>query len=175
VVPERADLVQNSVQSVSGSSLSLCSEDGMAMTGFTRDGHCTEQNDDKGSHHICIDLSSTSQNFCQQTKQDNWCDEKGTCAHCSGGSCQEGDGKCPRKHWCVCQWAFAAYVHKLGCDNIETVVCDATNKVAIDSYKKMLAKDPHAKADGAPMIEALACLEKRCNLGSGGAATGSSA
>merc|ERR1719454_797065 len=126
VVPEETELVQNGAQSVSGGALGLCSEDGDAMTGFTRDGHCTEENDDQGSHHICINLGTTSPNFCQQTGQPNWCNEKGTCAQCSGDSCQEGSNKCPRKHWCVCQWAFAAYVHKEGCDKIQDVKCDAT-------------------------------------------------
>jgi len=151
-------------QNVHGSALKLCSEDGMAMTGFTRTGTCTEKDDDQGSHHICIDISSMKENFCQQTEQPDWCDQKGTCAECSGDSCKEGSGKCPRKHWCVCQWAFAAYVKKQGCHNIEDVMCSATNKVAYDRYKKELAKDPLATADNAPISGALACLKQKCGL-----------
>ena len=36
--------------------LKTCSSDGMARTGFMRDGHCTEIYDDRGSHHICIGM-----------------------------------------------------------------------------------------------------------------------
>merc|ERR1711907_238739 len=66
------------------------------MTGLTRNGKCEERDDDAGSHHICIDLTSTSTNFCQATGQPNWCAQE--------GMCMGGKGKCPRKNWCVCQW-----------------------------------------------------------------------
>ena len=90
----------------------------MALTGFTRTGHCVEKKDDEGSHHICIDLSSeslggkvsfslfcafrlqtidlipsltrTTQNFCEVTGQDDWCDSK---MKCNDGSKE----KCPGK------------------------------------------------------------------------------
>ena len=90
----------------------------MALTGFTRTGHCVEKKDDEGSHHICIDLSSESlggkvsfslfcafrlqtidlipsltratQNFCEVTGQDDWCDSK---MKCNDGSKE----KCPGK------------------------------------------------------------------------------
>lgn len=52
-------------ENVNGGALAKCSGPGMALTGFTRSGSCVDQNDDAGSHHICIDLSSTSGgNFC---------------------------------------------------------------------------------------------------------------
>merc|ERR1719491_2437663 len=72
---------------VYGKSLESCSENGMALTGFTRSGSCVELDEDVGSHHICLDMSSldgmhpddqttdptTSQDFCQVTGQPDWC------------------------------------------------------------------------------------------------------
>lgn len=136
---------------VYGKPLSKCSQTGMALTGFTRTGHCVEKKDDEGSHHICIDLSSESlngKNFCEVTKQDDWCDSK---MECDDGS----DKKCPVEHWCVCQWAFEGYLDKAGgCDSIQEIDCDATNNEAILAYQ----------ADEEEHGEALACLKKRCNL-----------
>jgi len=79
-------------KNVNGSPLASCSEPGEATTGFMRDGHCTEVQDDSGSHHICIKME---QDFCDVTGQGNWCS---TLKDPSTGN---GIG-----HWCVCQWAF---------------------------------------------------------------------
>jgi uncharacterized protein (DUF2237 family) len=57
---------------VSGGELQKCSGPGMALTGFTRTGHCADRDDDAGSHHVCIDMSSltgSGGNFCQVTGQ----------------------------------------------------------------------------------------------------------
>merc|ERR1711865_594514 len=60
---------------VYGDKLVTCSTNGMAMTGFTRDGFCTDLDDDAGSHHICITMwpngagHSGDVNFCEQTGQ----------------------------------------------------------------------------------------------------------
>merc|ERR1719213_982360 len=143
---------------VNGGSLARCSGTGMALTGFTRNGHCVDENDDEGSHHICIDMASnTGGNFCTVTGQPNWC---GSSMQCDGTS-----GLCPVKHWCVCQWAFASYLQRAGgCDKIQKVVCSATNMVALNSYRAQ-ASDPSIKA-------ALECLEQRClNSPPGGNAT----
>ena len=143
-------------KNVQGAPLQLCSHSGMAMTGFTRSGKCEDQNDDQGSHHICIDLKSVNglngekKNFCQVTGQPNWCDTK--------GSCYNSFGTCPRKNWCVCQWAFAAYLENAGgCDKIQKIVCEATNMEAFKSYVKVASKSPR-------IASALACLKQRCNL-----------
>lgn len=45
---------------VYGEELQSCSSSGQALTGYLRNGSCTALVDDGGSHHICIDLSSTS-------------------------------------------------------------------------------------------------------------------
>ena len=143
-------------KNVQGGPLQICSQKGMAMTGFTRNGKCVEQKDDEGSHHICIDLKSVSgqanqsENFCEVTGQPNWCDEK--------GGCFQSSGKCPRKNWCVCQWAFAAYLQKAGgCDKIQNIVCEATNMEAFKAYVEQGKTSPH-------IAKALACLKQRCNL-----------
>ncbi len=53
---------------VHGSALQKCSQHGMALTGFSRTGECYAHDDDQGSHHVCIDLSSTTGgNFCAVT------------------------------------------------------------------------------------------------------------
>ena len=121
----------------------------MAMTGFTRTGYCVESDDDAGSHHICIDMTSTKGgNFCEVTGQPNWCSSSMPC---------QGDlkQKCPVHNWCVCQWAFAAYIKKAGgCKNIQDIVCESINIEALIAYRK----DPKRNH------EALACLEEKCKL-----------
>ena len=47
---------------VYGYPLEDCSASGMALTGFTRQGSCTEHNVDAGSHHVCIDISKVEVN-----------------------------------------------------------------------------------------------------------------
>merc|ERR1719327_1757740 len=73
---------------VNGGPLQKCSGKGMALTGFTRNGQCIDQNDDAGSHHICIDMASnTGGNFCQVTGQPNWCSSTMACDGDSAGRC----------------------------------------------------------------------------------------
>merc|ERR1711907_516258 len=137
---------------VNGTTLQPCSGPGMALTGFTRSGHCGAHNDDAGSHHVCIDMSSnTGGNFCAVTGQPDWCS--------SSMGCHEGGGSCQVKHWCVCEWAFARYLQRAGgCDKIQRIACEATNKVAVDHYRMRASASPEIQ-------QALDCLEKRCNIG----------
>jgi uncharacterized protein (DUF2237 family) len=83
---------------VYGEALKDCSSAGMALTGFTREGRCVDNYHDSGSHHVCIDLSSTTGgNFCAVTNQDDWCS--------SFMFCHEDKSKvCQVKNWCVCEW-----------------------------------------------------------------------
>eukprot|EP00930_Biecheleria_cincta_P050459 TRINITY_DN35629_c0_g1_i1.p1 TRINITY_DN35629_c0_g1~~TRINITY_DN35629_c0_g1_i1.p1 ORF type:complete len:181 (-),score=26.43 TRINITY_DN35629_c0_g1_i1:224-766(-) len=131
---------------VLGTALKTCSSDGEALTGFTRDGFCREAgDDDAGSHHVCIKMKS---DFCTVTGQDNWCAEN---MECMGKS-----GECPIVHWCVCQWAFAAYITKAGgCDSIVDLKCEAVNMAAFKAYEK--SSDQEHKT-------ALACIKKKCNI-----------
>ena len=134
-----------SALNVYGDELALCSKPGMAMTGFTRDGHCTDLDDDAGSHHICIQMWPSKVNFCNQTGQPDWCEEEMPCH-------EDASKTCPIKNWCVCQWAFEAYVQKVGCDAVVDLQCEAVNKVALDAYEE----DKEAHKD------ALECLRKKC-------------
>ena len=134
-----------SALNVYGDELALCSKPGMAMTGFTRDGHCTDLDDDAGSHHICIQMWPGKVNFCNQTGQPDWCEEEMPCH-------EDASKTCPIKNWCVCQWAFEAYVQKVGCDAVVDLQCEAVNKVALDAYEE----------DTEAHKEALACLRKKC-------------
>ena len=122
----------------------------MALTGFTRNGHCVDRNDDAGSHHVCIDMASNKGgNFCTVTGQPNWC---GSEMSCDG----EPYKQCPVEHWCVCQWAFASYLQRAGgCEKIQNIVCEATNMVALNAYREQASSDAHIKT-------ALECIESRC-------------
>jgi len=134
------------VLNVLGGNLSTCSKPGMALTGFTRDGHCQDQgDDDAGSHHICIQMRP---DFCTVTGQPDWCS---TSKPCMGEA-----GSCPIGNWCVCQWAFASYLSQAGgCDSIVELVCDATNMAAYRAYSS--SNDPTHK-------EALACIRSKCGI-----------
>jgi len=134
-------------ENVMGTSLDSCSTAGMAMTGFTRNGHCIDAgDDDQGSHHICIQMRP---DFCTVTGQPNWCGVEMTCMG-------DSTNKCHIKHWCLCQWAFARYLSKAGgCEKAVDLVCSATNMAAVRAYTN--STDPEHKA-------ALACLKTKCNL-----------
>ncbi len=138
-----------SYKNVYGKKLQPCSTGGMALTGFTRTGYCVDSNDDEGSHHICIDMTSTTGgNFCDVTGQSDWCSSS---MPCQGNTNQ----KCPVHNWCVCQWAFAAYIKKAGgCNKIQDIVCESINMEALLAYRK----NPRKNHD------ALKCLEDKCRL-----------
>ena len=141
------DTQSKGYMNVYGAPLKKCSGRGMALTGFTREGTCTDRFDDRGSHHVCIEMDSVGGgNFCTVTGQSNWCEE--------WMQCDGGKGLCPVKHWCVCEWAFKSYIEAAGgCDSIKSIDCEATNQWTYTHYKESGAS------------EALACLEKRCGLG----------
>ena len=138
---------------VNGGALQKCSGNGMALTGFTRNGQCIDRIDDQGSHHICIDMKSTTAgNFCTVTGQPDWCS--------SSMQCDGGGGTCPVEHWCVCQWAFASYVERAGgCDAIQDIVCEATNLEAINAYRVQAPSSPS-------IATALQCIEQHCGIAS---------
>ena len=146
--------VMGSYQNVYGQPLQPCSTDGMALTGFTRTGYCVEQSDDTGSHHICINLSSTNGgNFCDVTGQSDWCSSEMPCVDNPNDNCLVQD-------WCVCQWAFASYLQNAGgCDQIQDIQCDAINLEAVIAYQAT-ARQQEKYAD------ALQCLVERCGLDS---------
>ena len=139
-------------KNVYGSNLRPCSQDGTALTGFTRNGKCVNKIEDQGSHHVCIDISSTSGgNFCTVTGQPNWCEEKKPCHN-------NRDKTCPIKQWCVCEWAFASYIEHAGrCDKIAEVDCHATNHNVLKHYYDKQNKNKKIQ-------KALACLKSKCNL-----------
>ncbi|KAL7537639.1 hypothetical protein ACHAXR_012010 [Thalassiosira sp. AJA248-18] len=139
-------------QNVKGESLQPCSQDGSALTGYTRSGYCVDQNDDAGSHHICINLdsiASSGQNFCEVTGQSDWCSSTNMPCH------EDQNQSCAIENWCVCQWAFASYIEKAGgCDAIQDIKCDSINTKAMEAYQ----------SDYSQYGEALACLYERCLL-----------
>ena len=95
-------------------------------------------------------------NFCQVTGQPNWCSSSMPCHHDPNQSSSRTTlgTKCPVANWCVCQWAFASYIHNAGgCDYIQEIKCEAINLSAYRAYGKMER-----------YREALECLNKRCCL-----------
>ena len=142
-----------SYQNILGSTLQSCSYDGTALTGYTRNGYCIDQDDDAGSHHICINLASIAsngQNFCSVTGQSDWCSSTDMPCHEDSN-----DSICAIENWCVCQWAFASYIAKAGgCDAIQEIQCDAINMKALEAYKSNSDK----------YGEALSCLYERCGV-----------
>ena len=138
---------QNKMKNVYGNQLESCSSPGMAITGYTRSGSCTDNAGDTGSHHICvknIDGGDSGENFCQITNQKDWCSEKGTCHG-------NPSNKCDRKKWCVCEWAFDSFVNEKGCDAFD-IDCDATNELVLKHYEE------HDKKD------ALKCIQQKCKI-----------
>merc|ERR1719231_61445 len=112
-----------------------------------------EEDDDNGSHHICIDLTTVKGDgdFCTVTGQPDWCKEQ--------GECMGSGGDCPRKDWCVCQWAFTGYINVAGgCDKVQDLVCESTNMAALKAY----TKEKDGEADGGKIADALACLKQKC-------------
>ena len=140
-----------------GDELQTCSQDGMALTGFTRTGKCVTKNDDKGSHHICIDISSANGgNFCDVTGQSDWCSQESQCS-------EDSDTYCPIQNWCVCQWAFASYIENAGgCSKIQDIVCESINMEAYKAYKKKMTSSRIQEDSKVKIQNAIDCLESRC-------------
>lgn len=138
-------------KNVYGQPLQSCSSDGMALTGFTRTGHCVDRNDDIGSHHICIDMTSTTGgNFCTVTRQPDWCNSYMPCH-------ENRNEACPVQDWCVCQWAFASYIQEAGgCNSIQDIVCDAINIQAMVAYEEESADRKFQ--------EAYDCIRAKCGI-----------
>ena len=118
--------------SVRGGPLRRCSEPGVPTTGYARDGKCSTNQGDAGSHHVCLKRIGNEiegQNFCSLTGQPNWCATK--------------------EDWCVCEWAFEKAVARAGCDSFD-IKCDATNQLALDHYER----------EG--MTRAAECIRRQC-------------
>jgi uncharacterized protein (DUF2237 family) len=135
------------LMNVYGKELKPCSANGMAVTGFVRDGFCSEHNKDSGSHHIClkdIQNESDAKNFCNITNQPDWCRVSSVCHG-------DSDKLCDKKNWCICEWAFDSFVKEKGCDTFN-IDCNATNKLSMEHYKR--SSTNHASN----------CIKKQCNL-----------
>ena len=121
---------------VLGTALQPCSGDQERITGFDRSGMCKSHSSDAGSHHVCLDASKRvgGRNLCDHTGQSDWCKDVG--------------------NWCACEWAFAKLVAKVGCDAVPDVQCDATNRAALEHYKR--------RKDEPEVSAALECLASLC-------------
>jgi len=146
---------------VYGKELQPCSGSGMALTGYTRSGSCVEYQDDSGSHHICIDLSSTTGgNFCEVTGQSDWCSSYLACDTYNDDG--NDDSQCPVEDWCVCQWAFASYIENAGgCDYIQELKCEAINMEAFKAYTSLAGSSSDYNKK---YTNALDCIVSRCGI-----------
>lgn len=137
---------------VYGEELESCSSSGMALTGWTRNGDCVDYDEDSGSHHICVNLSSTTGgNFCEVTGQTDWCSSTNMQCHDKNSSAET---ECPVQNWCICQWAFAEYIRNAGgCNKIQSLVCKSINMRALQAYMNTPGFE-----------DALACLAEQCGL-----------
>ena len=153
-----------SYTNVFGDQLQPCCSEGMALTGYTRTGYCVDEDDDSGSHHICIDLSSTNteENFCEVTGQNDWCSSMMPCDDGKGYQTNDGEGddddQCQVQNWCVCQWAFANYIQTAGgCNYVQDIVCESINQQALIAYKSKMNK-------ASKYQDALECIVDRCGI-----------
>jgi len=146
-------------KNVYGRNLETCSSPGMALTGWTRDGHCVNEAGDAGSHHICLDFNSTTNdNFCTVTGQPDWCSSFMPCH-------DKQDKQCSIRYWCVCQWAYASYVRKAGaCENVKDIKCDATNMRVLTAYEEQVHQDKLRGLKDTYYGDALQCLKRNCGL-----------
>lgn len=147
-----------------GRPLEECSEQGMAITGYTRTGYCNLHQGDSGSHNVCIDISDVAngENFCSITGQSDWCSTPDQCDSIPGRS------DCPRENWCICQWAFASLISARGCDAVsrESINCEATSGQTIMAYRDQIAM---GNLNGGRITDnsaatALACIKSLCDL-----------
>lgn len=141
-------MLMDEMKNVMGEDLESCSGEGMALTGFTRDGHCSHHSQDEGSHHICVrninGKFDGDQTFCELTNQSNWCATQDTCH-------DDINRSCDRDNWCVCEWAFDEFVKQRGCDAFE-IDCSATNRLAIKHY------------EDSGKSHALDCIKRQCMI-----------
>ena len=131
-----------------GHPLKPCSRPNDALTGYSREGTCNAASNDHGRHHVCLKLQE-SPDFCAATGQPDWC---ATPHECHGDATRS----CPIRNWCVCEWAFASYVDAVGCDQVGTVDCAATNAAVLAHYRR--------RTDDPKVAKALRCLQHRCAL-----------
>jgi uncharacterized protein (DUF2237 family) len=139
---------------VYGLPLESCSKTGMAKTGFMREAICAHYGSDTGSHNICIDIAKLEPNFCEVTKQTDWCHSKMFCM-------DEPTKLCPVQDWCVCEWAFARYLAEAGgCDKIGSyIICEATSIMTIQDYEGRIQMENDEQA-----MHALECIKKKCAI-----------
>lgn len=133
-------------KNVYGEALQPCSKEGSARTGYGRDGKCRSWRGDEGRHNVCVEME---QDFCDVTKQGDWCTSR--------MECQGGEGECEVKEWCACEWATASYVEKAGCSSLN-IICDATNAKALYHYEARSAEGNERAR------KALSCLKEQCQV-----------
>lgn len=83
-----------------------------------------------GSHHICIKMwpngVGKGPNFCEQTGQSDWCQERKPCH-------EDESQECGIQNWCISRGAWAKYVEKVGCDDAVDLHCDSVNQKALEA------------------------------------------
>jgi len=95
-------------------------------------------------------------NFFTLTGQPNKMEQNVPCA-------DDPNKECPIEHWCVSEQAFSAFLDQAGgCRKIGTVLCEATNLHALETYAQDLANGGQGADER--MKAALECLQDKCWL-----------
>jgi len=149
---------------VLGTPLLPCSRPGMALTGYTRDGKCTDHKDDTGSHHVCLKMHEAPEDLCKLTKQSDWCSQLQPCQSAPAT-------RCPIQNWCICQWAFDHALTRLQQESKTTddackalpIDCHATNREALKAYDhySQTAPDPSSRVKAR---NAASCIRRQCGI-----------
>merc|ERR1711924_24715 len=99
------------------------------------------------THRVCAKLKSGSskvmwggQNFWQLTGQPDWSSNVGTAAANPGGD------------WCICMWATASLIQKVGCANVH-IDCSATDVTYVMGKYRDGSQDLSAAKE---------CLTQKC-------------
>ncbi|KAH8097604.1 DUF2237-containing protein [Aureococcus anophagefferens] len=146
-------------KNVLGKELEHCSGAGMALTGYTREGQCVDRYDDAGSHHICINMKSTSNgNFCDVTGQPNWfasyLSRAGGCDKIQEIVCEATNMEAYIAYTKSAQHAEAACLERRG---ISAAISDdeaatATAGFSVPAYRAWALRSSTSTASSAPEI-----------------------
>ena len=156
-----------------GLEIESCSTKGMALTGITGSGHCVhfdELHHYDSSKVICVDIPSFSDAYYSdgdETATDfspNFFTATGETPLTELPCTEDPTRDCPVEHWCINEVAFASYVDYVGgCEKIGKILCEATNREAIDQYEIQLLEGQE-ETEKELVLAALECLKFKCWL-----------
>jgi hypothetical protein len=142
--------------------LELCSTDGMAATGWNKDGFCSHRAFDERSRAICVDIPSFSAEGNEKMDLDavlghyDILQGEHPCV-------QDSKKLCPVENLCVNEHSFAYYVERVGgCENVGRIVCAATSEDALEDYWEEIHMSGFEGV--ARALNAWKCIQVKCWL-----------